>query len=416
MHLSVEDAAGCQTGRVPRRAARILQVGTLVVVLVVLAGGSAALLRGSDGNDNGDGARRTSEAPTTPARSPSSPPSSSPDCATDSALADPLATPEAHCLASTLDAWQRDGVMGVGQQLNLSSEDYLAPLRQLGELDEQRVALVGFDLEELEEGEGFGFYEPPLERLLGLAADGVLLTASWHTRNPDSGLDARDRRWTDLAALLDPDTPQATTFWADYDAKLALLRRLQTGDDGRFAPAAVLFRPLHEANGDWFWWAQPDPAPYRALYAAMQQRAAEADVHNIVWGWSANVRNHDGIADPLSLAPDQVDLVGIDSYDPVGDGSGQADPLDLTGLAELAADHPRTAVTEVGPHGSTDGDWDPTVIADSALALGVRPTYALLWFDDGDGSDGYTGAKQIGSLRTGRAWLDSCPAGLCPLP
>ncbi len=344
---------------------------------------------------------------------PSTPLTPTPDCTPDVPLVDEDATPEARCLAQTLDTWQRDGLMGVGQQLNLSNDAYQAPLRQLGG---RQVALVGFDLQELEQGEQFGFYDPPLQRLLELAADGVVLTASWHTPNPDSGLDARDRRWTDLAALLEPGTPQAVAFWADYDAKLALLERLQSGDDGLFQPAAVLFRPFHEANGDWFWWGHPDPEDYRALWAAMQERAVDAGVHNIVWGWSANVVSYDGIADPLSLVPDDVDLVGIDSYDPVGDGSGQADPLDLTGLAELAANRPRTAITEVGPHGSTDGDWDPTVIARSAIALGVRPTYALLWFDDGDGADGYTGLKQIGSLRTGRAWLDSCPDGLCPLP
>ncbi len=384
-------------------------------------------MTGSDGDDRPSATGSPTASPTgTPTPSPGISPTTEPTvptpstaitptpaCMPDVALVDEDATAEARCLAQTLDTWQRDGVMGVGQQLNLSNEAYQAPLRQLGG---RSVALVGFDLQELEQSEGFGFYDPPLQRLLELAADGVVLTASWHTPNPDSGLDARDRRWTDLKALLEPGTSQAVAFWADYDAKLELLKRLQSGDGGLHQPAAVLFRPLHEANGDWFWWGQPDPEDYRALWAAMQERAIDAGVHNIVWGWSANVVSYDGIADPLTLVPEAVDLVGIDSYDPVGDGSGQADPLDLTGLVELAAAHPRTAVTEAGPHGSMDGDWDPTVIARSALAVGVRPTYALLWFDDGSGSDGYTGAKQISSLRGGRAWLDSCPDGLCPLP
>ena len=404
-----------------RRNTRVLELGALVLVLALSAGGSAVLLTDHDGygRPSALSARSTTSTspsatpePTSPAPTPSPSLTPTPDCSPDIALVDAQATPEALCLGQELDAWRRDGRMGVGQQLNLSSADYEVPLRQLGK---RTVALVGFDLQELEEGEGFSFYQPPVQRLLQLAADGVVLTASWHTPNPDSGLDARDLGWTDLAALLDPETPQAQAFWADYDTKLELLRRLQTGDDGLFPPAAVLFRPLHEANGDWFWWGQPDPTTYRALYAAMQERAADASVHNIVWGWSANVRSHDGIADPLSLVPESVDLVGIDTYDPLGDGSGQADPLDLAGLAELAADHPRAAITEVGPHGSTDGDWDPAVIARSALAVGVRPTYALLWFDDGDGADGYSGVKQIGSLRTGRDWLDSCPEGLCPL-
>lgn len=350
----------------------------------------------------------------TPSSTPSGTPTTSltptPDCTPDVALVDPEATPEARCLAQTLDEWRRTGVMGVGQQLNVSTSDYLAPLRRL---EPRKVALVGFDLDELAKADTFGFEQPPVETLLGLAADGAVLTASWHTTNPGTGGDSFDTSWRDLAALLDPETPQARAFWADYDAKLDLVRRLQTGEDGRFQPAAVLFRPLHEANGDWFWWSSPDPETYRALWAELQDHAAEAGVHNIVWGWSANARTHDEIADPVTLVPERVDLVGLDSYDAVTDDGPPG--LDLSGLPELAATHPRVAIAETGPHGSTDGDWDPAVITRSALAAGLRPTYALLWFDDGDGKDGVTGRKQLASLKGGRAWLAGCPDGLCPL-
>lgn len=398
----------------------------LVEVLIALTG--LLLVVGTlvidDDAPRGDDSPDTSASPseptsnsssgTSPDTSPSSSPSVSltptPDCTPDVALVDQEATPEAQCLAQRLDEWRRTGVMGVGQQLNISTSDYLAPLRRL---EPQQVALVGFDLDELAKADTFEFENPPVETLLELAADGIVLTASWHTANPATGEDARDRSWGDLDALLDPETRQAQAFWADYDAKLDLLRRLQSGEDGRFQPAAVLFRPLHEANGDWFWWGRPDPAAYRELWAELQDHAAEAGVHNIVWGWSANARAHDEIDDPMTLVPERVDLVGLDSYDPVTDGGPPK--LDLTGLAELAAAYPRTAIAETGPHGSKDGAWDLRVIARSALAAGVRPTYALLWFDDGDGTDGYTGRKEIASLKGGRAWLATCPDGLCPL-
>ncbi|MDO9494222.1 MAG: glycosyl hydrolase [Nocardioides sp.] len=405
-----------------RRVVRVALVEVLIALIgLLLVVGTLVI---DDDPAPGDGSPGASSSPsetsssTSPSTSPSTTPTTTPsvtltptpDCEPDVALVDEEATPEALCLAQRLDEWRRTGVMGVGQQLNVSTSDYLAPLRQL---EPQRVALVGFDLEELAKADTFDFEHPPVETLLELAADGVVLTASWHTANPATGQDARDLSWRDLGALLDPETPQAEAFWADYDAKLDLLRRLQTGEDGRFQPAAVLFRPLHEANGDWFWWSRADPAAYRALWAELQGHAADAGVHNIVWGWSANARAHDEIVDPMTLVPERVDLVGLDSYDPVTDGGPPQ--LDLTGLAELAAAHPRTAITETGPHGSKDGAWDPRVITQSALSAGVRPTYALLWFDDGNGGDGYTGRKQIASLRGGRAWLATCPDGLCPL-
>lgn len=65
-------------------------------------------------------------------------------CATQQVV-DPQATAEAPCLADRLDRWRTAGLMGVGQQLNVSTADYLAPLRALS----RPVAVVGFDLEEV---------------------------------------------------------------------------------------------------------------------------------------------------------------------------------------------------------------------------------------------------------------------------
>ncbi|WP_370246604.1 glycosyl hydrolase [Nocardioides sp.] len=348
-----------------------------------------------------------------PTSDPTPDPAPTPTCAPAVPLVDPAATPEARCLAATLDEWAATGRYGLGQQLNLSSAAYRRPLQQLAP---RGPALVGFDLRELALGQTFGFPRPPLDALLDLAGRGVVLTASWHADNPATGGASDDRSWRDVTALVSGRGAPARRFWADYDRLLDLLERLQTGDGGRHAPAAVLFRPLHEANGDWFWWAQADPAAYRALYAALQQRAWDAGVHNIVWGWSANADTGDHIVAPLGLLPDRVDVVGVDSYESVAGGVPSRGRLDLTGLRELADRVPRTAVTEAGPHGSRDGTWDPALIARSAVASGVDPAYVMLWFDDGDGADGYSGRKQLGSLSGGAALLAGCPDGVCPLP
>ncbi|MFB9312252.1 glycosyl hydrolase [Nocardioides plantarum] len=356
----------------------------------------------------------TTSAPSTDPEPTTQPPQTTPpdqDCTPDVPLVDGDATPEAVCLAATLDDWRTSGRYGLGQQLNVSNADYLAPL---DELQPERPAVVGFDLDELALGETYDFATPPLQSLLELNEEGVVLTASWHTLNPGTGGDSYDKGWQDLGALLSPGNAAYDAFWRDVDAKIELLQRLQTGDDGRFAPAAVVFRPLHEANGDWFWWAQgTDPSTYRKLYAAIQQRAAEAGVHNVVWGWSANAVNDDRITDPLTILPDRVDLVGVDSYEEMADKTSQADRLDLSGLAQLAGRVPRAAVTEAGPHGSSSGAWDPARVAPSAAADGVSPAYVMMWFDDGDGSDGSTGKKQLGSLRGGPELLSTCPDGVC---
>ena len=326
---------------------------------------------------------------------------------------DPQATGEAICLLTRIDRWRAAGLMGVGQQLNISSLAETA-FEPLAELDDP-VAVVGFDLEELAKtGEyQYPFLDEQLDHLLTLADQGAVLTASWHATNPGTGGDYTDRSWRTLEALLKPRTAAARAFWADFDEKLELLRRFEDGDGGRHGRTAVVFRPLHEANGGFFWWGKPDPKVYRTLWKRMQERAAAAGVHNIVWAYAAN-RWTAGVKDPRPLVPAEVDLGGLDSYDPERGRTNLKDRLWLEGYPRVTP-VPRMALTEVGPHGSATGAWDPTVITRTVRKAGIRPAWAMLWFDDGNGRDGITGKKQIGSLSGGRAWLRTCPNGLCAI-
>jgi hypothetical protein len=321
-------------------------------------------------------------------------------CTPRVALVDPDADVAARCLAASLDRWRAAGLMGVGQQLNVSNRDYLAPLTALAP---RRVSVVGFDLEELAAGETYQFPDPPLATLVALAQQGALLSASWHTVNPHTERPAWDRSWTSLDALLRTTSPEGARFWADFDAKLALLERFQQ------AGVAVVLRPFHEANGGWFWWGKPDPATYRSLWRMMQRRAWDAGVHNIVWAYSFAAQTWSGVRAPDRLLPAKVDIAGVDSYDPEGSSADPRDRLDLTGYAAVAEKVARMALTEVGPERSATGTWNPAVVSRAARAVAPRPAWAMLWFDDS------AGRKQISSLTGGLSWLDSCPNALCYL-
>ena len=341
------------------------------------------------------------------------------NCRPDTAPVDPEATGEAICLAARIDNWRRAGLMGIGQQVNASSQQWAAPLDEL----DDPVAVVGFDLEELDKSFGYEhpFGQQVLDDLLGRADAGAVLVASWHARNPHTGGPFTDTSWSRVDRLL-KDTPQAAAFWEDFDAKMALLARFQTGDDGRFGRTAVVFRPLHEANGDFFWWGKPKPKHFKRLWARMQSRAADLGVHNVLWAYSFNLHTA-GVDAPARLVPRRLDLAGLDSYDPEEPPRKatrkqakrvRKDKVLLDGYAEVARmkQVPRMAITEVGPHGS-DGSWNPKVITrvvDRELSRrAVRPAWAMLWFDD----TGYpgAGAKQIGSLRGGERWLAGSPGG-----
>lgn len=326
-------------------------------------------------------------------------------CTPDTAPVDRKATGEAVCLLTRLDRWRKAGLMGVGQQLNVSNRDYLAPLRQLGD---EPVAVIGFDLEELAHGETYDFPVPPVHGLLDLAAEGAVLSASWHTKNPFTGK-------VRFKQLLDPTSKPGRQFWADYDEKLELLARFSDGDEGRFPWTAVVFRPFHEANGNWFWWGDPPPQVFKKLWTRMQDRAWEAGVHNLVWSFSGN-RVTSAAGDPRPLVPARVDLGGLDTYDPEKGKVNARDRLWLDGYAGIRKATPRMALTEVGPHGMTRKTrWNPSVVTTTVRKQGLAPLWALFWFDDGNGKDGVTGLKQIASLTGGTSWLRQCPGGLCDI-
>jgi len=324
---------------------------------------------------------------------------------------DAAATGEAICLATRLDRWRSAGLMGVGQQLNVSSQDAFLPLEEL----DNPVAVVGFDLEELAKTGKytFPFLDEQIDRLLTLADEGAVLTASWHATNPGNGKSYTNRKWTDLAELLDESTAPAQRFWADFDEKLELLRRFETGDSGQHQRTAVVFRPLHEANGGFFWWGKPNPKVYRKIWARMQERAADAGVHNILWSYAAN-RWTSTVKDPRPLVPDRVDLGGLDTYDPEKGKTNVKDRLWLEGYTRVKP-VPRMALTEVGPHGSRTGSWKPAVVTRTVRKAGIQPAWAMFWFNDGNGRDGVTGVKQISSLDGGDSWLRTCPNGLCAI-
>ncbi|MDP2772030.1 MAG: hypothetical protein Q8O61_00620, partial [Nocardioides sp.] len=69
-------------------------------------------------------------------------------CSPTHPLVDATPTGEASCLAARLDRWRAAGLMGVGQQLNVSSADFLKPIRPV-DAPAIRPSVIGFDLEEL---------------------------------------------------------------------------------------------------------------------------------------------------------------------------------------------------------------------------------------------------------------------------
>lgn len=70
----------------------------------------------------------------------------------------------------------------------------------------------------------------------------------------------------------------------------------------------VLWRPLHEASGEWFWWGSEGAEAYKWLYNLMYDRMTQYHkLNNLIWIW--NGQSKDYLVDS-----DHYDIAAIDIY------------------------------------------------------------------------------------------------------
>ena len=104
---------------------------------------------------------------------------------------------------------------------------------------------------------------------------------------------------------------------ADIDIVSGYFQELQ--DKG----IAVVWRPLHEASGGWFWWGAGSPECYVQLYRLVFNRMVGTNkLTNLIWVWNINndpKYGYDYSALNAAWYPgdDYVDIVAVDIYDPL---------------------------------------------------------------------------------------------------
>lgn len=80
------------------------------------------------------------------------------------------------------------------------------------------------------------------------------------------------------------------------------------------ADVPLLWRPLHEAGGGWFWWGRDGADAYRWLWDLLYTRMTEYHgLHNLIWIW--NGQNGDFLVD-------KYDIAAADIYLPAGQDFG----------------------------------------------------------------------------------------------
>jgi len=92
------------------------------------------------------------------------------------------------------------------------------------------------------------------------------------------GFMAKDTTFDLAATLASTYSPEYACLLRDLDAIAWQLKKFSE------AALPVLWRPLHEADGKWFWWGAKGPEPLKALWRLMFTRfTGRHGLHNLIW-------------------------------------------------------------------------------------------------------------------------------------
>lgn len=242
----------------------------------------------------------------------------------------------------------------------------------------KRVAIAGAGYDVL------GAARQPLSNLLEVNAvmkahwnRGGLVTIGAASHNPWTGGPADDKlNGHRLVEAITPGTPAHEAWMSQLDDLAAALADLR--DSG----VIVLWRPLHEFNGNWFWWgAAPDGQDYAALWRHMHDYFVKTKkLDNLIWVWAGS-REAGPWMQPLEKyypGDAYVDIVGLDIY------NDTLDEAAVNAYRGLSRHGKPFALAEYGPDNKTTtktGSLDLTTLIGQIKAVMPNAVYFMTWSD-----------------------------------
>lgn len=191
-------------------------------------------------------------------------------------------------------------------------------ISRIKKLTGKTPAMIGFDFMNYSPSrQALGARGDSVDNALKFAEKGGLVTFCWHWNAPTKYLKSSsgDGWWggfytdkvkideMDLEKMISGEDAEGHKFlYNEIDAIAKQLKILEKKD------VTVLFRPLHEASGGWFWWGAYGPKTYKKLWNLMYNRLTNYHkLNNIIWVWNGQ--------DPEWYPGDKtVDVIGEDIY------------------------------------------------------------------------------------------------------
>lgn len=225
----------------------------------------------------------------------------------------PNATPECKKLMHYLNTIHGRKILTGQQTSYLPAEE----LNTIFQITGKRPALRGFDLMSYSLSTDTPEQSPHCAQELATNPGSVteairwfkeehgLVTFCWHWFSPLYGKNKSfytEYTDFDITKAVTPGTHEHLAVLADIDAIAAQLKLLSDEQ------VPVLWRPLHEASGGWFWWGAKGADAYKKLYILLFDRLTSYHgLNNLIWVWNSPAEN-------WYPGDDYVDILSTDIY------------------------------------------------------------------------------------------------------
>jgi len=262
-------------------------------------------------------------------------------------LVNPNATKEAKSLMSYLVDVYGKHILS-GQQELCGSHNYEgseAEFTYIKQKTGKMPAVRGFDFMNYR-GNGLHWDDLCAERVIDwYNKNNGIPTVCWHWFSPGNiGKKADNSFYTEsttfsISKALTPGTEENKALLNDIDVMAGKLKQVED------AGVPILFRPLHEAEGGWFWWGAEGPENCVKLYRLLYEKFTnEYKINNLIWVWTSYTFNTSPKWYP---GDDVVDIVGYDKYNAKdGKPNGSAISSTFYNLVQLTGGKKLVAMSE----------------------------------------------------------------------
>lgn len=241
-------------------------------------------------------------------------------------------------------------------------------------------ALAGFDLINYTTSWGAEKYPEMKSNVENWWNNNGIVSIMWHWRDP---LKQSDEFYTektsfDVSKINDPNSDEYKAMLADMDAIALYLKQFQE------AGIPILWRPLHEASGGWFWWGAKGAGPCKTLWKLMYDRLVDHhQLNNLIWVWTS-----DAAGNALDWYPgdEYLDIIGMDIYP--GENQHGSQYIAFDKVKEMYGGRKILALSECGSIPSIDAMFD----------YGDTWSWFMPWNGEYTRSDKHNGAAYLSNL------------------